>query len=111
MATTITAATIAPVLREAADHIAALGYVRVLRHDVYNAIHQSAPTYDIADAALNSLAAQLPDATWLTTTSEPHSRDEVAAEIRAAAETAGPMTFDWTDRRWLVPVQVPGGTR
>ena len=111
MVTTITAATIAPVLREAADRVAALPHARVNRIDVHHAIHLSSPQYDVADAALNALAAHLPDARWLTCYSPLHPRDEVAAEIRAAAEAAQPVTFDWTrtQRAWLVPVQVPRG--
>ncbi|MER7500500.1 hypothetical protein AB0L05_27960 [Nonomuraea pusilla] len=106
MVTTITAASIAPVLREAADRVAALSYTRVVRTDVHHALLQSASQYDIAQAALDALAAHVRDAGWLTSWAAPHSRDEVASELRAAAnaveqaeagqlETAD-QAFDWT---------------
>lgn len=110
MATTITAVTTGPVLREAADHVAALSYVRVVRTDVHHAILLAAPQYDVAQAALDALAAHVPDAGWLNTYATPHGRDEVAAEMRAAADAAEPVrSFDWTHHEPVVPVQVPRG--
>lgn len=112
MATTITAATIAPVLREASARVAGLSHARVVRTDVHHAILLSAPQYDVAQAALDALAAHVADARWLTTSSTPHSRAEVAAEMREAADAAGSVvSFDWTSRPSVVPVQVPRGER
>lgn len=109
MATTITAVTTGPVLRDAADHVAALSYARVVRTDVHHAILLAAPQYDVAQAALDALAAHVPDAGWLNTWATPHSRDEVAAEMRAAADTVQRQEtrdrpFDWTTRPAIVPV-------
>lgn len=107
MATTITAQTIAPVLRAAADRLASLPYAGVNRIDVHHAINLSAPQYDLGQAALDALAAHVPDARWLSCYSPLHSRDEVAAEMRAAADAAeraeagdwlasADQSFDWT---------------
>lgn len=109
MATTITAATIGPILRDAAARVAGLSHARVVRTDVHHAILQSAPQHDIAQAALDALAAHVPDAHWLNTWSKPHPRDEVVLEMRQAADATGPVaTFDWTRREWMVPVQARG---
>lgn len=104
MATTITAQTIAPVLNAAADHVARLSYARVVRTDVHHAILHAAPQYDVAQAALDALAAHVPDARWLNTWSDPRPRDEVVAEMRAAADKAEVRCFDWTSRPAIVPV-------
>ncbi|MGP3914377.1 hypothetical protein [Nonomuraea sp. 10N515B] len=110
MATTITSATTAPVLREAADRVAGLPYARVVRTDVHRALWQSASQYDIAQAALEMLASHLQatgGAEWLNLWASPRNRDEVAAEMRAAADMAeqaeagdrlatADQSFDWT---------------
>lgn len=91
MATTITAATTGPVLRAAADRMTALPHARVVRTDLHRALWQSASQYDIADAALQVLTEHLRRVgrlEWLTRWSDPHGRDEVAAELRAAADAA-----------------------
>lgn len=91
MATTITAAVIAPVLRAAADRLAGLAHARVVRTDVHHALYQSAPQYDVAQAALDALTAHLTaqdDAEWLSRWAKPRGRDEVAGLLRAAADAA-----------------------
>ncbi|MET8866473.1 hypothetical protein ABZW11_26345 [Nonomuraea sp. NPDC004580] len=109
MAATITAATVGKVLRTAADRVAALPHAKVVRTDVHHALAAAAPSYALAQAALDQLAAHVPDAAWLNTWSKPHPRDEVAAEMRAAADRADVRPFDWTVRPTIVPVQVPRG--
>lgn len=105
MATTITAATIGPILRNAAARVAGLSHARVVRTDVHHAILLAAPLYDVAQAALDQLAAHVSDAEWLNTWSKPHWRDEVAAEMRAAADAAEPVvSFDWTNHPAIVPM-------
>ncbi|MEV4287416.1 hypothetical protein AB0K40_18070 [Nonomuraea bangladeshensis] len=110
MATMITARTIAPVLRAAADKMAGLAYARVVRTDVHHAILLSSPQYDVGQAALDTLTAYLVRrgrAEWLSRYSRPRGREEVVAELRAAAVAAeqGDMdeglasadqSFDWT---------------
>lgn len=104
MATRTTAATIAPVLRAAAARVAGLAYARVVRTDVHHALLLSSPQYDIAQAALDTLAAHIPAPGWLARWAEPRGRDDVAAELRAAANAvelveAGDCSaesFDWT---------------
>lgn len=97
MATEVTPATIAPVLREAADRVAALTYTRVIRTDVLHAVLMASPGYDIAQASLDALAGQMGgDAAWLTRAQAPRDRDEVAGMLRAAADrisSPSPDTF------------------
>lgn len=107
MATTITAASTAPILRQAADWLASLPHLRVVRTDVHHALLLAAPQYDIAQAALDTLAEHVQDAAWLSHWATPHARDEVVAEMRAAADNAeqaetadrlasADQSFDWT---------------
>lgn len=91
MATVITPATTAPVLRAAADRLAELPHMRVIRTDVHHALYNSAPAYDVAQAALDALTEHLRLkglGEWLCCWAKPRLRDEVAAEIRAAADAA-----------------------
>lgn len=94
-APTITASEVGRVLTAAAARVAALPHRRVVRTDVHHALRAAAPTIALAQAALDALAAHVPDAAWLTTWSKPHGRDEVAAEMRAAAELVDVRPFDW----------------
>lgn len=91
MATVITAATTAPVLRAAADRLAELPHTRVIRTDVHHALAMSSPAYDVAQATLDALTTHLQKlggADWLSRFAFPRGRDEVAAELRAAADAA-----------------------
>ncbi|MGW6498506.1 hypothetical protein [Nonomuraea angiospora] len=92
MPETITADTVASVLRATADRVATLPYARVVRDDVHRALKQSAE-YGIAQAALVALTRRVGTVpglelltTLLTRYSTPLGRDEVAAGLRAAAE-------------------------
>lgn len=126
MATEVTPTTIAPVLREAADRVAALTYTRVIRTDVLHAVLMASPGYDVAQAALDTLAGHIPDAGWLSQWAAPRGRDEVVAELRAAANAvelaeadrlgSADQSFDWTrgldsDVRSLVTTWLEVGQR
>ncbi|MGP3917637.1 hypothetical protein [Nonomuraea sp. 10N515B] len=89
MATTNAAASIAPVLREAADQVAALSHARVVRSDVHHALRRAAASYGLAQEALVELIRHLRAVGRLdvvTRWSAPRNRDEVAADLRAAAD-------------------------
>ncbi|MEU4234147.1 hypothetical protein AB0F17_58575 [Nonomuraea sp. NPDC026600] len=89
MATVITANITAPVLRAAADRLAELPHPRVIRTDVHHALYNSAPAYDVAQAALDALTTylqKLGGADWLNRFAFPRGRDQVVAELRAAAD-------------------------
>lgn len=77
-----------PVLRKAADMLDALPHARVIRTDLHRALIRSAPSYAEAKSALEALADYLKpgDERWLSRWAFPRSRDEVSAELRAAAE-------------------------
>ena len=115
MATTITAATIAPVIRTAADKVAALAHFRVSRNEVHTAIRQAAELdHKLGQAALDALAEHMAacgdDPQWLNRHALLRPRDEFAELMRAAADAAGPLvSFDWTHHEPVVPVQVPRG--
>lgn len=90
MAATISAVSTAPVLRAAAQVVAELPHRRVIRTDVHHALRNTAPTYDVAQAALDALTSYLRRSggeQWLTVYAFPRSRDEVAAELCAAADS------------------------
>ncbi|MCK2219762.1 hypothetical protein MF672_039095 [Actinomadura sp. ATCC 31491] len=110
MATTITAATIGPVLRTAADWVAGLTHYRVSRNEVHAALRQAAEQdFNVADAALNALATHMAahgdDPQWLNRHAQLRPRDDFARLMRAAADAADVTPFDWTSRPQIVPVQ------
>jgi hypothetical protein len=86
-----------PLLRAAADLLATLPYARVLPIDVHRALRQSTPEYGAAQAALeqfdtflqaNGVLQANGAGNWLRCWSKTRSRDEVTAELRAAADAA-----------------------
>ncbi|MET8006208.1 hypothetical protein [Nonomuraea glycinis] len=79
-----------PLLRAAADLLAALPHARVLPSDVHHALRRSTPEYGAAQAALEQYDTFLQAngaGNWLRCWAAPRSRDEVATELRAAADT------------------------
>lgn len=77
------------VLVAAADRIASLPHTRMGRVDVHHALLAVAPSYDLAQAALDALAAHLRasgvDDGWLHKWTPRCGRSDVAAYLRAAA--------------------------
>lgn len=87
-ATTATARRISDVLRDAADYVAGLAYARIVRTDVHRALRQAAQESNLGQAALEVLAGYLQSKGtegWLYSWSKARERDEVAADLRAAA--------------------------
>ncbi len=85
-----TAPTIANVLRKAAVALEALPHPRVSPVDLHIALRKVSPTHRTGQQALDALAAHLRatggDDQWLGRWTGPRGRDEVAAELRAAAD-------------------------
>ncbi|WP_433364334.1 hypothetical protein [Streptosporangium sp. CA-115845] len=80
----------AAVLAAAADVLESHMHARMGRVDLHLALHEAAPTYELAQAGMDLLVDHLratgADDRWVVRWTARCGRDEIAAHLRAAAE-------------------------